>query len=208
MNHSEQVNELSAALSAAQSEFKPVKKTGKNPHLGNVYATLDDVIASVRDALGKHGLSFLQPLGNTADGVALETVLLHKSGQWISTSAVIPALAGNRGVNELQSFGGALTYMRRYMLSAMLGVGGDDDDDGNCAKSAEKLAQNQQTVKSQAKADVHWTQDGEAVAKFWDWVAGLQVPEDMVYDLLKVKNLGEYEGSKADAVKAIKSAGG
>jgi hypothetical protein len=206
MNHSEQVNELSAALSAAQAEFKPVKKTGKNPHLGNVYATLDDVIASVRDALGKHGLSFLQPLGNAAEGVMLETVLLHSSGQWISTSAVIPALAGNRGVNELQSFGGALTYMRRYMLSAMLGVGGDEDDDGNDAK-AEKPAQKQQTVKPQAKSE-HWTQDAEAVAKFWEWAAGLEVPEDVVYDLLKVKNLSEYKGSKAEAVKAIKSAGG
>lgn len=198
MNHSEQVNELSAALSAAQAEFRPVKKTGKNPHLGNAYATLDDVIASVRDALGKHGLAFLQPLGNTDDGVVLETVLLHSSGQWIGTSAIIPVLPSNRGVNELQAFGGALTYMRRYMLSAMLGVGGDEDDDGNSAKPAVK------PIKPPEPEP--WTHDGEAVAKFWEWTASLQMSEDVVYDLLEVKDLSEYRGSKADAAKAIKAA--
>jgi len=201
MNHSEQVNELSAALSAAQAEFKPVKKTGKNPHLGNVYATLDDVIASVRDALGKHGLAFLQPLGNTPDGVVLETVILHKSGQWLSTSALIPALAGNRGVNELQAFGGALTYMRRYMLAAMLGVASDEDDDANGAKptKSKQAPPEQPTPKAE-----HWTADNETVTKFWDWVTKQEVTEEAVYKALGVADLTEYTGTKAEAVQAIK----
>jgi hypothetical protein len=142
MNTSETIAELTAALAQAQGEFRPVKKSGKNTFLKSDYATLDDVIAAVRTPLSNHELSFIQPLTGNGEGFTLETVLLHSSGEWLSCASNIPAWSG-KGITELQAFGGALTYMRRYMLTAMLGVTSEEDTDGNASKgkdSAKKKA--------------------------------------------------------------------
>jgi hypothetical protein len=131
MQTSESIGELITALAQAQGEFKAVPKSRENPHLHNKYATLDGVIATIRGPLSKNGLAFVQPLATTNGSCWLETRILHKSGEWIATEAEIPEWAGNRGVNALQSFGGALTYMRRYMLTSMLGINAEEDIDGN-----------------------------------------------------------------------------
>lgn len=210
MNHSELINEISEALVLAQAEFQPAKRTGANPLFGSVYATLDDMISGVRVALGKHGLAFLQPLAHTADGMVLETYLIHKSGQWFSTSTPIPTLASNRGTNELQAFGSAIKYMRRYTLSAMLGIAGDEDDDGNNApkatvKKAEPPKKVEPPKKEPAKAQ-HWTADAETVQNFWLWTVEQALNERDVLHALNVNDLGAFKGTKAEAVKLIKDA--
>ena len=131
MDTSEQINELATALAQAQSQFKPVKKSGKNPHLKSEYATLDDVLKATSKALSSNGLALVQSLD---EDDKLTTALLHNSGQWISSTCAIPATNGHRGINQLQAFGGALTYMRRYALTALLGVSSDTDDDAHAAK--------------------------------------------------------------------------
>jgi len=131
MNSSEQVNELAKALKDAQSEFRPVPKSGRNPHLGNAYATLDDVIATVREPLASNGLAYTQMLTDNGAGPALTTMLMHESGQWLASTVGIDVMADHRGVNALQAFGASLTYMKRYALSAMLGVSSDEDDDAS-----------------------------------------------------------------------------
>jgi hypothetical protein len=196
MNHSESIDQISAALATAQAAFQPVKKSRKNPHLGNEYATLDDVITAIKDALGKNGIAFLQPLTSTEAGVALETVLIHTSGQWLSTSAVIPTLAGNRGVNELQAFGGALTYMRRYMLAAMLGVSSDDDEDGNGDRKDAKPAKKQQ--ESQPGTMTH-----ADAAKLNTWAKNNALSGSDVMAALGVTKLSEFPGNYAAAVAKI-----
>lgn len=135
MQMSEQISELTKALAQAQGEFHAAPKTGENPHLQNHYATLDDVIGAIREPLSKHGLSFVQPIKNTDNGLVMETILLHESGQWLGCEAVVPDNPGNRGVSGLQALGGALTYMRRYMLTAMLGINAEEDNDGNGGQS-------------------------------------------------------------------------
>lgn len=127
---SENIDLLAAALSAAQGEFKPVAKTGKNPHLGNEYVTLDGIIESVRKPLSTHGLAYTQLLNEAEAGLMLETFLFHTSGQWLSACVRVVAMTGNRGVNEMQALGGALTYLKRYALAALLGISADEDDDG------------------------------------------------------------------------------
>jgi hypothetical protein len=144
MEHSETFVELTKALAQAQGDFPPVPKSRTNPHLKNKYATLDDVINTIRAPLKAHGLSFVQPLSNGTDGaVVLETIIMHESGEWISTTAHVPAMGENRGVNELQSFGAALTYMRRYMLTAMLGISSEEDGDGQKATRKRQSAPRQ-----------------------------------------------------------------
>lgn len=131
------IDKLATALAKAQGEFQPVAKTGKNPHLKNEYATLDDIISAIRKPLATHGLSFVQLLNSNGDeALTLRTMLLHESGQYIESVVQVHAGSGNRGVNELQALGAAITYMKRYALSAMLGIAADTDGDGEGAKPA------------------------------------------------------------------------
>lgn len=129
---SEQINELSVALIAAQQAIQPAKKDSVNPHFKSAYASLQSVWDAARPVLAPNGLAISQ--GFTAgDGsaVTITTTLIHKSGQWIrSALTMTPQRADPQGI------GSAITYGRRYGLSAMLGIVADEDDDGNAASHA------------------------------------------------------------------------
>jgi hypothetical protein len=149
MQTSETIGELITALAKAQGEFQAVKKSAENPFLRNRYATLDGVIDVIRGPLSRNGLAFVQPL-TTAEGACwLETRIMHASGEWIATAAEIPEFNGSKGVNSLQSFGGALTYMRRYMLTSMLGINAEEDTDGT---GNDGNGQKPELIESTAKA--------------------------------------------------------
>ena len=111
MGKSENIDQLASALAKAQSQLPPVKKTGRNPHLKNEYATLDDIINATRKPLTDNGLAYTQLLRGTNGTVKLTTMLMHESGQWISSTVVVEASSGNRGVNEIQALGSSITYM-------------------------------------------------------------------------------------------------
>ena len=153
MQTSESIKELTAALAKAQGEFDAVSKTGHNPFLKNTYATLDDIIGAIRGPLSKHGIAFMQPLTGNGEGFVLETVLMHESGEWLSCAANVPSNAGSKGTNELQSFGGALTYMRRYMLSALLGINAEEDTDGNGKQAAKPTAKGRPARRPETATD-------------------------------------------------------
>jgi hypothetical protein len=83
-----------------------------------------------RDALAANELSVLQlPTAAEPGYCGLETILLHVSGEFVSSTAQIPL-----GKNEPQGYGSALTYLRRYSLAALLGIVADDDDDASAAQ--------------------------------------------------------------------------
>jgi hypothetical protein len=63
--------------------------------------------------------------------VRVETMILHSSGEWICCG--ILALPVSK--KDAQGYGSALTYARRYSLSAAVGVA-PEDDDGNAATMA------------------------------------------------------------------------
>ena len=100
MNRSDTIAQLTEALARAQGSFPAVQKSGKNAHLNNAYATLDDIIAAVRAPLAKNGLSVVQPLSSIEDGLVLETVLMHASGEWLASCTVVPTLSANKAENE------------------------------------------------------------------------------------------------------------
>ena len=130
METSEQLNELFTALSRAQGEIRPALKDRENPHLRSKYADLGSVWEACRDVLARHGLTVTQwPLSpEGASGITLMTILGHTSGQYIRAAYTMPV-----GKGDAQSHGSALTYARRYALSAVLGIVADDDDDGQAA---------------------------------------------------------------------------
>ena len=93
------------------------------------YATLDKILDMARPVLAAEGLALFQPIStNEKGGLVLVTRLLHRSGEWMETSIPLPTPGG-----DPQSFGSAVTYLRRYAVTALLGIASDEDDDGNRA---------------------------------------------------------------------------
>ena len=56
------------------------------------------------------------------------TVLVHESGQFVRARFLMP-IPSLSSTNVTQDAGAAITYARRYALSAVLGVASDDDTD-------------------------------------------------------------------------------
>lgn len=93
------------------------------------YMTLTSVWSEVRPKLQSHGFSLIQCPLKSREGVLLKTMLLHSSGQFISSIFFMPAKQP-----QPQDFGSAITYARRYTMCAILGLAPDDDDDGTVAQ--------------------------------------------------------------------------
>ncbi len=123
MNKSATLAKLSAALSKAQGELNPAKKTGANPFYKSKYATLEGVWDACREALSANELAVIQCPQVREESVCLETILTHSSGEWISS--LIPLMLTKQ---DPQTMGSALSYARRYALAAMIGIVQSDDD--------------------------------------------------------------------------------
>jgi hypothetical protein len=136
---SSQINELLGALSKAQGMITFATKDSKNPFYNSKYADLSSVWTACRDALSSNGLSVIQTTEMVGDQLMLVTLLGHASGQWIKSHLPINISKEDeldrsgkpRKKNELHAMGSTLTYLRRYALSAIVGVSPDEDDDGN-----------------------------------------------------------------------------
>lgn len=125
MKQSDSIKELATALSAFQGEIHDVEKDAKGTF--SRYATLSAVLAVARPALARHGLSVAQ-FPSSVDGTpGLMTVLMHSSGEYILVDASLLI-----GKPTMQGLGSALSYQRRYSLSAVLGIT-QVDDDGHAA---------------------------------------------------------------------------
>lgn len=116
------------AFVKAQQDFAPALKTNTNPHFKSRYVGLDGCIEAVLDALNANGIGLLQPTHECSDGVTVETLFVHTSGESMSGGKLhVPAAK-----NDPQGYGSALTYARRYSLMAACGIA-PEDDDGNAA---------------------------------------------------------------------------
>jgi hypothetical protein len=128
VTHSDQINELAAALAKAQGEIENATKDSANPFFKSKFASLASVRAVITDPLSKHGIAYTQTISNTETQVTVTTMLMHSSGQWLRDSlSLTPKDDGP------QAFGSASSYGRRYALAAIAGVAAEDDD----AESAE-----------------------------------------------------------------------
>lgn len=124
MKHSEQINEIGASLALAQRQMKGAKKDAANPFFKSKYADLASVSAACMDALNESGIAVVQAPSTMPDGaVSVETMLLHKSGQWMSET-----VTGKPKDDGPQALGSVITYLRRYSLAAFAGVAPEDDD--------------------------------------------------------------------------------
>lgn len=174
MERSPEINELAAALAKAQASIEGAAKSNINPAFKSKYADLASVWDACRGPLTANGLSVAQ-LPSIEDGgrVAVRTMLLHASGQYVAeTLSVVPVKTDPQGV------GSAITYLRRYGLSAMVGVA-PDDDDGNAASGTRT------PPPAQTRPMVPPAPDpGEPPAGYDEWLSDLTVAADTGLDTL------------------------
>lgn len=123
MNCSPTIKELALALHKAQKNIKGAVRDSTNPHFRSKYADLSSVVEAVKAPLLAEGIVFLQGVSGVENGVAVETMLLHVSGEWMASTLEIPA-----SKHDAQGYGSAITYGRRYGLQSMCGVPAEDDD--------------------------------------------------------------------------------
>lgn len=123
MNHSEQTDKIFGALSLMQSKMLGAAKSADNPFFKSKYADLAEVWKAISAPLAENGLCVTQTFKASDIGVVIVTTLGHSSGQWISSELFMKPVK-----QDPQAYGSAITYGRRYALSAICGVFQVDDD--------------------------------------------------------------------------------
>jgi hypothetical protein len=119
-----------AALAKAQIEMGPALKDSTNPAFRSKYADLSSVMAACLPALNKNGIAVIQPTIDEDGARYVKTVLAHESGETLECR--VPLIVAK---NDMQGYGSAVTYARRYGLMSMAGIAPEDDDGNAAAKS-------------------------------------------------------------------------
>jgi len=200
------MKEIATALVRAQKAFSPALKTSTNSHFRNRYADLSACVEAVIDGLNDNGIALIQKTFEHMDGVVVETVFIHESGETLEAGRLfVPASKG-----DAQGFGSALTYARRYSLMAACGIA-PEDDDGNAA-AKHKKPEPRPELKPEAKTDPK-PKPVPAVAEGRDGAWQLKVtaePDDVSWEewadlVIETAKLGLGQAqSKADVMELFK----
>lgn len=117
---------LATALAAAQGEMPRIPKNKKANY--GTYADLDTIHEKVLPVLSKHGLAWTTLPGEDEAG---NDVLFYKLLHGISGEVLEGRVRLRLVQDNMQQFGSAITYARRYTIAAVTGATTDEDDDGN-----------------------------------------------------------------------------
>jgi hypothetical protein len=186
MEKSENIIEISKALLSAQKKIIGAIKNAENPFLKSEYADLKSVIEAVKPSLNEYGIVFMQAVNMDGAIPIIETMLLHESGQFISSKTPVYCTKPN----DPQAFGSGITYSKRYALQALLGLP-TEDDDGNAASKEPK-----QRVEITDAQQVYIDQLSEKLTD--------SVPVGMTLDIKKLSAyLYGLKGSYPDDLKTV-----
>ena len=127
------MKQIATALVKAQKAFGPALKSSTNPHFKSRYADLAACVEAVISGLNDNGIALIQKCHNCDNGVMVETVLIHESGEMLECGTLhVPA-----SKQDPQGYGSALTYARRYSLMAACGIAPEDDDGNSASRKTE-----------------------------------------------------------------------
>lgn len=213
-NQSDDIKELVGALSKAQGKMEAAKFNRVNPHFKNRYADFTAVMDACRHPLADNGLSVMQYCETMNEKLTLVTLLAHTSGQWIKSYFPL-----NPASLTSQAIGSAMTYAKRYSLSAMLGIVSDEEDDdgeashgrgtnskapepakvntNSSAKASQKILPTQVAAIKELDAKL----DQECKNKIYSWLQSSYKVEK-IEDIL-VENFQKVMGAFENAVKFL-----
>ena len=204
MNKSESIANLAQALSKFQGQMTNPKNTAKNPQFNSKYAPLQDILALARPLLSEQGLSLLQSTTGDLENVAISTMLMHESGEYLETDSFVlrgeQSVKGGGKVLNVQGAGSMITYIRRYQVSAILGIASEDDDDGNNSSGHQQQGQQrpveqkpiaQKPVEQKPSGPIQWPM-------FWQGMKTLGYSESEVHAFAKVESLKEWSREMLD----------
>jgi hypothetical protein len=177
---------IATALAKAQTEMGKALKQSNNPHFKSKYADLGNVMDACLPALNGAGIAVIQPTGEDEHGRYVETILIHgESGE--SLACRVPLIVSK---NDMQGYGSAVTYGRRYGLMAMAGIAPEDDDGNAAAKAPPRPPAPMTEFEFQTIRDL---------------IEQTATDEDKFCAYWKVKNLHELTGAQAqNAISMLK----
>lgn len=184
MKHSDSIKSLAGALVLFRSQLVQPIKDKTNPFLKNKYVPLEGVVEAVDKGIHGTGLTYTQSVSGGDKSITVTTVIMHESGEWLELDGLTLPMAKQ----DAQAGGSAITYARRYSLSAAFGITSDTDDDGDKAsrrqdtnradgrresgaQPAHCIQPNELVVLEQLVSD-YAKQLGLEDAKAWAWILG------------------------------------
>ncbi len=176
------------ALSNFQGEVPPIKKLSRadmgygRPKYN--YAEFGEIVTTIQEPLKKHGLSYHFEIGNEpvvikgekgedviVEFIAVTCTIAHKSGYEKNTTMSVQKDAG-AGKSNVQAVGSTITYLKRYTLLALLGIGTADPDDDAVStipdnqKNVDKK-EDKSVLLAEIKDKLDHCNDEETVKKIW-----------------------------------------
>lgn len=150
---------LTKALIEFQNAVKPAKFDANNPYYNSRYASLGEIINTVKSEAGNHGLTWIQLPISEGDRVGVRTILMHESGEQIEDSILVQLpptyVTNSKGIdvlqNQIQETGKYITYLRRYALASVFGLYAEEDNDGNQRGHSPTPTSTRQPSKAPAK---------------------------------------------------------
>lgn len=198
----ESTENLFSALARAQATYGIAQKNGYNPHYKSSFSTFEDLVLASRESLTREGIAVTQYVETECeDRDYLVTVLMHVSGQTIKSKAKIVV----KDRTDVQKFGSALTYLKRYIYAAMCGIAtSEHDDDGNDAIQEVLISTNQHgLLKALLKGDADLEQK---IIKHYGIAALKNLPArymNNLVDRLKAKEEQEDKADQTDSTEKI-----
>ena len=180
------------AFIAAQAEFGSAVKASTNPHFKSRYADLSSVLEAVLPALNKHGLGLTYRVHDCDNGVRLEAVVIHLSGEELSSGILHVPVAKN----DAQAMGSALSYGKRYLASGLFSLQTSEDDDGNAATASVKAITNVSRNITPTKYDISALEGDQMLAaeKFLASNGARHLGNGVWESPVKLTRLDKFEG--------------
>lgn len=185
-------------------EVKEPVKDAKNPFFNSKYAPLNSVLPDVKDVARKHNFMVVQRVTGGEGSVAVETVLMHKSGEFISSGTISMAIMMDKnGAITPQALGSTVTYLRRYQLYPFLGIA-ELDDDGNAGSHKEPEAKGKGKSKPEPTAEEPEYSDGLERVEFYEKEIAGAKKVDSLNDIWA--DIQDDDSIDEEAVKILKAA--
>lgn len=168
------MKEITKALIIFHSEVGNVAKNSTNPYFKSKYGDLNSYLSVIKEPLQKAGLSFSQVMIHNG----LKTIISHISGEFIESVFTCESLP-----SDVQKLGAWFTYMRRYQLSAILGLNAEDNDGNDAIQPVKQQKQEYSLQELKDKAELMYKSFTSPSEKLKQWIAQIDT-----YDINEIKS--------------------